>query len=74
MRLSLPTICGLAVCALLGAGCAASPGYSPPPERRASDRCPAGETWICRDRHPSRLGRENEAGMICYCDAVFRVR
>lgn len=74
MRARISMICGIAACVLFFAGCAGKPGYSPPPERRASEQCPVGETWICRDRYPSRLERENEVPMICYCDAVLRTR
>lgn len=59
--------------ALLG-GCAPTPGYSPPPERRAAERCPMGEIWICEDRYPSRLERENEMPKVCYCESPHRVR
>lgn len=71
MKLPLKTICCTTAVALLG-GCASSSGYSPPPERRASERCPMGETWICRDQYPSRLGREDPK--ICHCESLRRVR
>jgi hypothetical protein len=74
MRSQLNTICAVAACALFGAGCTTGPGYAPPPERRASEQCPVGETWVCRDHYPSRLERENEVPMICYCDNLQRVR
>jgi hypothetical protein len=74
MKPQLNTICCIAVLALLGAGCAGTAGYSPPPERRASEQCPTGETWICRDRYPSRLERENDIPKICYCENLHRVR
>lgn len=74
MRTRLYTICGITACAIFGAGCATKAGYSPPPERRAGDRCPAGETWVCRDRYPTRLPRENQEPMICYCDNMTMTR
>jgi hypothetical protein len=67
------TIASLTAVACLG-GCAPSPSYSPPPERRAAERCPMGETWICEDRYPSRLERENEMPKVCYCESLHRVR
>jgi hypothetical protein len=73
MKPNLNTICSITAVALLG-GCASSPGYSPPPERRAGEQCPIGETWVCQDRYPSRLERENEVPMICYCESLHRVR
>jgi hypothetical protein len=73
MKPYVHTIVSLTLAALLG-GCAPSPGYSPPPERRAADRCPVGETWICVDRYPSRVERENEIPKVCYCERLDRVR
>lgn len=72
MKHLLKAILGLTAVAFLG-GCASSPGYSPPPERRAADKCPMGETWICADRYPSRLERENEMPKVCYCESLHRV-
>lgn len=75
MRAQLSSmIWGIVACSVLGTGCAGTAGYSPPPERRAGERCPPGETWICRDRYPSRLPGQNEEPMICYCDAILRTR
>lgn len=74
MRRQLNMICSVAACAFFGVGCAANSGYSPPPERRANEQCPVGETWVCKDRYPSRLERENEVPMICYCDNLQGVR
>jgi hypothetical protein len=73
MKSHLITICGVATVALLG-GCASSPGYSPPPERRAAEQCPMGETWICPDRYPSRLPGQDEVPTICYCGSLQRLR
>jgi hypothetical protein len=73
MKPHVRAIASLTAVALLG-GCAATPGYSPPPERRAAERCPVGETWVCKDRYPSRLERENEMPKICYCEDPQRVR
>jgi hypothetical protein len=73
MKPHLSTICSIAAMALLG-GCASSPGYSPPPERRAHEQCPVGQTWVCRDRYPSRLGREDDEPKICHCEDLQRVR
>lgn len=74
MRHRLYRTCTVVACGLFGVGCAAGPGYSPPPERRASEQCPVGETWVCKDRYPSRLERENEVPMLCYCDSLQNVR
>jgi hypothetical protein len=64
--------CRLLVLLALTAGCA-SPGYSPP-EREASERCPIGEVWVCRDRYPSRLETEGQSPMICMCQDMQAVR
>lgn len=60
------------VLAVLVESCASS-GYSPPPERRAGEQCPVGETWVCRDRYPSRMDRENEEGIFCTCESLQRI-
>ncbi|MGH8167145.1 MAG: hypothetical protein ACREQ1_07890 [Woeseiaceae bacterium] len=65
------SICIVAL-AMFSAGCASS-GYSPPPERRAGEQCPIGETWVCRDRYPSRMERDEEP-MFCTCEDMLRVR
>jgi hypothetical protein len=73
MRASLYTICGIAAGVLVGvssAGCAGKAGYSPPPERRAGERCPVGETLVCRDQYPSRLPDREDDPLICYCDNI----
>lgn len=62
---------GLSAALILG-GCA--PTYSPPPERHAPDRCPMNEVWVCTDRHPSRLDRENEDPMFCRCERPEMIR
>ena len=73
MKSHLKTLCSTIVLATFcSAGCASS-GYSPPPERRANEQCPVGETWICRDRYPSRLEKQNEEPMFCYCEHIQRV-
>jgi hypothetical protein len=72
MKRQAITICCMTALALLAASCAGSAGYSPPPARRASEQCPMGETWICRDQYPSRLGSEDPK--ICYCESLHRVR
>ena len=63
----------LAALATLAAGCASS-GYSPPPERRANERCPAGEVWVCEDRYASRIENENAPEPICRCQNPARIR
>ena len=55
------------------AGCTTS-GYSPPPERRADERCPVGEVWVCEDRYPSRIESENRPEPFCRCDNPARLR
>lgn len=60
--------------AMLNAGCSPQPTYSPPPERRAAEQCPVGETLVCRDRYPTRLDKENETPMFCYCESIPRIR
>ena len=67
--LAIPAI----LAATLAAGCATS-GYSPPPERRAKDRCPPGEVWVCEDRYPSRIESENAPDPICRCEHPSRIR
>ena len=67
-------ICALTACAVLGAGCAGKAGYSPPPERRAAERCPPGETWVCRNRYPSRLPGQDDQPVRCYCDTISMTR
>ena len=64
---------GIVVGALLCAGCASGPTYSPPPERRASERCPVGEAWVCQDPYPSRLEKKREQ-QLCSCQDLRRVR
>lgn len=54
-------------------GCATS-GYSPPPERRAADRCPVGEVWVCEDRFPSRIENENRSEPFCRCENPAHIR
>lgn len=63
----------LAALAVVLAGCA-SPGYSPPPERRGADRCPVGEVWVCEDRYPSRIESERDSGAFCRCEDPTRIR
>jgi hypothetical protein len=70
---SRPVLAILAVLATVAAGCATS-GYSPPSERRASERCPAGEVWVCEDRYPSRIESENAPEPICRCENPARIR
>lgn len=53
--------------ATIVAGCATA-GYSPPPERRAADRCPVGEVWVCENRYPSRIENENKRDPFCRCE------
>lgn len=74
MRARLYTLCGIATCVMFSAGCAGKAGYSPPPERRASERCPVGETLVCRDRYPSRLPDRADDPLICYCDSISNRR
>jgi hypothetical protein len=64
----------VALFAMLEAGCSSSPAYSPPPERRAAEQCPVGETWVCRDRYPSRLETENDTAKFCYCENILHAR
>jgi hypothetical protein len=73
MKSLLNLVAAATAAAFLG-GCASSTGYSPPPERRAGEKCPVGETWVCKDRYPSRLERENEIPQICYCESLHRIR
>jgi hypothetical protein len=77
MKARLYTICGITACAIIGAssaGCAGKAGYSPPQERRAGERCPVGETLVCRDRYPSRLPDRDDDPLICYCDSISKTR
>lgn len=62
----------LAIASAAG-GCAA-PGYNPPERPRAADQCPANEVWVCQDRYPSRLEKENEPPMICRCEDIHGIR
>ena len=64
----------VALLAMLDAGCSSSPTYSPPPERRAAEQCPVGETWVCRDRYPSRLETERETPIFCQCENILQAR
>jgi hypothetical protein len=64
----LPLLAGIIL-----AGCATS-GYSPPPERRAGDRCPVGEVWVCENRYPSRIESENQPDPFCRCQNPVRLR
>lgn len=65
-------LCWSIAAAMLLSGCAA--GYSPPPERRAAERCPVGEVWVCTERSPSRLERENAIPPICRCENPAFIR
>ena len=69
MNIRAPSVVS-ALAAMLVAGCASS-GYSPPPERRGGDRCPAGEVWVCEDRFPSRIEDEDERDTFCRCENVI---
>lgn len=70
---SRPTT-AIALLATLYAGCSSGPTYSPPPERRAAERCPSGETWVCRDRYPSRLEKARDTPLFCTCEAMHGIR
>ena len=59
--------------AAIVAGCATS-GYSPPPERRAADRCPVGEVRVCEDRYPSRIESETRHDPFCRCENPANLR
>lgn len=65
---------GLVLVLACAAGGCAAPGYNPPERPRASEICPVNEVWVCRDRYPSRLDRENEPPMICTCERVGGIR
>jgi len=74
MKTQLNTACSVIVGATIISGCAAGSGYHPPPERRAAERCPIGETWVCTDRYPSRIEREDERFLFCRCEDPVRLR
>lgn len=60
----------VASAALLLAACAPASLGSPPASERNRD-CFAGETLVCRDRYPSRLGDEDEPGeQFCMCENI----
>lgn len=69
---AFPALPPLLVATIL-AGCATS-GYSPPPERRAHERCPLDQVWVCEDRSPSRIESENKPDPFCRCEHPARVR
>ena len=63
-RLASSTL-SLSAAALLMSACAPASLGSPPASERNRD-CAAGETLVCRDRQPSRLGdKENQ---FCTCE------
>ena len=59
---------GLILVLACAAGACAAPGYNPPDRPRAAEACPMNEVWVCTDRNPSRLERNNEPPMICTCE------
>lgn len=58
---------GVLASAMWLSACASQPTYSPPEGPRASESCPIGEVWVCRDHYPSRLDR-NEPPLHCRCE------
>jgi hypothetical protein len=64
---------GVALLAVLHTACSTAATYSPPPERRAAERCPSNETWVCTDRYPSRLEKQNDPPMFCRCENIHRL-
>jgi hypothetical protein len=72
--MKIPLIGRTLAVAALAASCASSGTYSPPEGPRATDTCPMGEIWVCRDHYPSRLETGNEPPLSCMCQDLTRVR
>lgn len=65
---------GILAPAILLSACGAAPTYSPPEGPPASESCPIGEVWVCRDHYPTRLDRENPSPLLCMCEDLRGIR